>query len=82
MGIKEKVDRWSDIAASKYAHENKCMNMAIAGAVQREGLNNEHINIGFASKLLSQGYSDLNMTLSKWLCFSQNTFCRKGVLLT
>jgi hypothetical protein len=50
------------------------MNKAIAGVAHQEGLNNEHIDIGFASKHLSRGYFDLNMTLAKWLCFAQNTF--------
>jgi hypothetical protein len=58
MGIREKVERWSDIAVSNYVNNIKCMNKTIAGAAQKEGLNNEHIDSGLASKLSSRGYSD------------------------
>ena len=58
------------------------MNKAIAGVAHQEGLNNEHIDIGFASKHLSRGYFDLNMTLAKWLCFAKILFIEKALILT
>ena len=59
-------------------NDSKCMNKAIVDVAHQEGLNNKHIDSGFASKLLSREYFYLNMTLVKWLRFLQNTFCRKG----
>ncbi len=43
MGIKERVEKWSDIAASKYAHESKCMDATIAAAAKKEDFNDEQI---------------------------------------
>lgn len=43
MGIKEKIERWSDIAVSGYVNDNKDMDQIIAKAALQEGLNDQQI---------------------------------------